>query len=61
MPLSWITSLAEIPPDLLLDDATLKRRRRGRNIAMLIVLVGLSVLFYAIAMVKMAAHGVSPL
>jgi hypothetical protein len=29
------------------------RRRRGRNIAMLIVLVALCVLFYAITIVKM--------
>ncbi len=32
------------------------RRRRGRNWAMLIVLVGLCVLFYAITVVKMAHH-----
>jgi hypothetical protein len=38
-------------------DATLARRRRGRNIAMLVVLLGLAALFYAIAMVKMAQHG----
>lgn len=39
------------------SDATLARRRRGRNIAMLVVLLGLAALFYAIAMVKMAQHG----
>jgi hypothetical protein len=38
-------------------DASLARRRRGRNIAMLVVLLGLAALFYAIAMVKMAQHG----
>ncbi len=31
----------------------MRRRRRGRNIAMIIVLVGLSLLFYAITIVKM--------
>jgi hypothetical protein len=39
------------------DEAALARRRRGRNIAMLVVLVGLALLFYAIAMVKMAQTG----
>jgi hypothetical protein len=29
------------------------RRRRGRNIAMLIVLIALSLLFYAVSIVKM--------
>jgi hypothetical protein len=33
--------------------AELRRRQRGRNIAMLIVLVALAVLFYAIAIVKL--------
>lgn len=35
-----------------------RRRRRSRNIAMLVVLIGLSVLFYAITVVKMAKPGV---
>jgi hypothetical protein len=39
------------------SDAVLIRRRRGRNIATLVVLVALVVLFYAIAMVKMAQTG----
>ena len=34
--------------------AELRRRRRGRNVAVLVVLVGLAVLFYAIAVVKLA-------
>jgi|GEM_PF-2471371 hypothetical protein len=34
-------------------DPAAERRRRGRNIAMLIVLLGLAALFYAMAMVKM--------
>lgn len=38
-------------------DAELARRRRGRNIAMFLVLLALALLFYAIAMVKMAHHG----
>ncbi|MBX5452973.1 MAG: hypothetical protein K6U10_03430 [Acidobacteriia bacterium] len=37
-------------------DPAAERRRRGRNIAMLIVLLGLSALFYAMAMVKMHQH-----
>ena len=32
-------------------------KRRGRNIAMLVVLFGLSALFYAISMVKMGHPG----
>jgi hypothetical protein len=39
------------------DEAALTRRRRGRNIAMLVVLLALAALFYAIAMVKMAQTG----
>ncbi len=39
------------------SDAALIKRRRGRNIATLVVLVALVVLFYAIAMVKMAQTG----
>jgi hypothetical protein len=39
------------------DDATLARRRRGRNLAMLVVLLALAALFYAIAMVKLAQTG----
>ncbi len=38
-----------------LEDAALKKRRRGRNWAMLGVLAAISLLFYAIAMVKMGA------
>jgi hypothetical protein len=34
----------------------MRRRRRGRNIALFIVLVALAVLFYAISIVKMAQH-----
>jgi hypothetical protein len=38
-------------------DAELRRRRRGRNIAMLVALLALSALFYAIAVVKLARPG----
>jgi hypothetical protein len=41
-------------------DAALERRRRGRNLAMLVVLLALVALFYAIAMVKMAQVGHLP-
>jgi hypothetical protein len=40
-------------------DALLARRRRGRNIAMLVALLALALLFYAISMVKMAHTGLS--
>jgi hypothetical protein len=42
------------------SDATLARRRRGRNIATLVILLALAALFYAIAMVKMAQTGHPP-
>ena len=35
------------------EAAEFRRRQRGRNIAMLLVLVGLSALFFAITIVKM--------
>jgi hypothetical protein len=35
------------------DREEIARRRRGRNLAMLVVLVALCVLFYAITIVKM--------
>ena len=41
-----------MPDDLRLRDSELRRRQRGRNIAMLIVLLALVALLYAIAMVK---------
>lgn len=46
---------APLPADP--NEAALRRRRRGRNIAMLVVLLALSALFYAIAMVKLARPG----
>jgi hypothetical protein len=44
------------PPLSPADAAELKRRQRGRNIALLIVLVAVIVLFYAISIVKLG-HG----
>jgi hypothetical protein len=44
----------QLPPELA---AEFRRRRRGRNLAMLVVLLGLSALFYAIAVVKMVKPG----
>jgi len=35
------------------EAAAFRRRQKGRNIAMLLVLVGLSTLFFAITIVKM--------
>ena len=34
-----------------------RRRRRGRNVAILVGLIAICVLFYAVAMVKLAAVG----
>jgi hypothetical protein len=34
-----------------------RRRRRGRNIALLVVLLALGILFYAITIVKMTKGG----
>jgi hypothetical protein len=47
----------EPPPKPLTpeESAALARRRRGRNIAMLIALLALSALFYAIAIVKLGS------
>ena len=36
------------------DDAALKKARRGRNVALALVLVGFVVLFYAITIAKMS-------
>ncbi|HEY2131528.1 MAG TPA: hypothetical protein VGH36_00905 [Acetobacteraceae bacterium] len=43
------------PPHLSRRDSeAMGKRRRGRNLAMLVVLLLLAALFYAIAMVKLA-------
>ncbi len=47
---------ATLPPGA--RDAEAHRRRRGRNIAMLVVLVALSCLFFAITVVKMTKPGI---
>ena len=36
------------------EEAALKKARRGRNVALALVLVGLVVLFYAITIAKMS-------
>jgi hypothetical protein len=46
---------APVPPLTRDEQAALARRRRGRNIAMLIALLALSALFYAIAIVKLGS------
>ncbi len=38
------------------QSSELGRRRRGRNIALLVCLLALSALFYAIAIVKLSGH-----
>jgi len=48
------TPLAPAPLSPSEIAAELRRRRRGRNLAVLAVLVGLAVLFYAISVVKLA-------
>jgi hypothetical protein len=37
--------------------AEFRRRRRGRNIALLLAMIGLCLLIYAIAIVKLAKSG----
>ncbi len=49
--------MEEFPPPLTPAEAeALRRRVRGRNIAMLIALVAVVVLFYAISLVKLSGH-----
>ena len=45
------------PPLSPLEAAELRRRQRGRNIALLVVLLAVAALFYAISMVKFKVHG----
>ena len=42
--------------EMQLSDAAIRRRQRIRNVAMLIMLLALAVLFYAIAIVKFKLH-----
>ena len=46
--------MANLPPLTRAESDLIARKRRGRNIAMLVALVAIAVLFYAIAMVKLA-------
>lgn len=50
--------MAPVPPAPELTDAELHRRRRQRNIAMLVVLLALSALFFAISLVKLSKPAV---
>jgi hypothetical protein len=48
-------------PNLSRDESrAMARRRRSRNLVMLVVLLGVAVLFYAIAIVKLGAPHVAP-
>jgi hypothetical protein len=49
-----------MPPLSREESDALAKRRRGRNIALLVALLALAGLFYAIAMVKMAQPGMAP-
>jgi len=45
--------LDDFPPPLSPAEAVeLRRRQRGKNIVLLVVLIGLAALFYAISMVR---------
>ena len=45
----------DFPPQMRPDEAReFKRRRRGRNIALLLALIALCLVFYGLSMVKMA-------
>lgn len=49
--------MAKSPPRPTETEATeMRRRRGGRNKAIFLVLIGLTVLFYAITIVKMMKH-----
>jgi hypothetical protein len=53
--LSTISLADDFPPPLSpAQAAELRRRQRGRNVALLIVLLAVAGLFYAIAIVKLA-------
>jgi hypothetical protein len=45
--------MADPPRMTEAEAAEFRRRQKGRNIAILLVLIGLSVLFFAITIVKM--------
>ena len=41
-------------------DDEIARRRRGRNVALLVVLLAVCALFYLITLVKLGQHGLVP-
>ena len=46
--------MGNLPPLTRAESDLIAKKRRGRNIAMLVALVAIAVLFYAIAMVKLS-------
>jgi hypothetical protein len=49
--------MSDFPPPLSREESdALIKRRRGRNIAVLVALLALTALFYAITVVRMGAH-----
>ena len=48
-----MSAVADPPRPTPKQAADMRRRQRGRNIAMLVVMILLCILFYAIAIVKM--------
>jgi hypothetical protein len=50
------TPLPDATPTEAQSGADLRRRRRGRNLALLVALLAMSGLFYAIALVKLGKH-----
>ena len=49
--------MADPPRPTPREAEEMRRRQRGRNIALIVVLAALCALFYAIAMVKLAKTG----
>jgi hypothetical protein len=51
----------EFPPRMSPETAAeFRRKRRGRNIALLVVLLAVVALFYVLAIVKLSGQHVSP-
>lgn len=46
--------MAELPPLTRAESLLLAKKRRGRNLALLVALLALCALFYAIAIVKLS-------
>lgn len=46
--------MENLPPLTRAESDRIAKKRRGRNIAMLVALVAIAVLFYAVAMVKLS-------